>query len=164
MNLWATVAQASVYSIVSISVGMYYKRAIKRDRDKLDRLVSGVEAVFGISTPEQKAVPMFDVNQYRKAFAAGFGVLLIGVLTWLSSDGVLSALLEPVVPDALKPLVGILAGGIATVVAVVRTKNHPAVNPVVEQPLTPFVPVRVSTNTAETSIVPLLPAPEMSYM
>lgn len=164
MNLWATVAQATVYSVVSISVGMYYKRAIKRDREKLDRLVSGVEAIFGISTTEQKAVPMFDLNQYRKAFAAGFGVILIGVLTWLSSDGVLSTLLEPVVPDTLKPLVGILAGGIATVVAVVKTKNRAPAAATVETLPAPAVAYRVPTTTAETSIVSLLPAPELSYM
>lgn len=167
MNLWATAAQAAVYSIVSISVGMYYKRTIKRDREKLDRIISGVEAVFGIAAqPETltlKESIVDIVQQYRKAVAAGIGFVVTGALTWLAGDGVLATLLEPIVPDHLKPLVGVVAGGIATVVAVIKTTNRPAAAPSpVEVPRAVAAVMPVSTSP--TSIIQLQAAPELSYL
>lgn len=168
MNLWATVAQATVGTTVSVIVTMFWRRTYKREQARIEQLITGVEAVFGIApnTPAQKEPFMVTLAQYRKAVAAGLGVLLTGILTWLASDGVLATLLEPVVPDAFKPLIGVLAGGIATVVAVIRTTNQPAAAPTAAPAETAATPaVEVPTVTSPTSRIDLLPAPTIaSYL
>lgn len=169
MNLWATAAQATVSAIVSFTVLQLYKRAARRERERVERLLAAVDAMFGFatSTITLKETKMDTLQQYRKAFAAGFGIILIGLLSWASTDGVLAALLEPIVPDTFKPLIGVLVGGIATVVAVIRTSNAPSPQAVLDAATPAVQPVAarafVPANTSETSIVPLLPAPEPSY-
>lgn len=187
MNLWATAAQAVVYSAVSISFGMYYKRLIRRDREKLDRIITGVEAVFGITTvPIQKKGFTLDLAAYRKGIAAGFGVILTGLLTWAETAN-LEPVIGPLVPEPFRPLVGVVLGGIALTASVILTTNKPkaaetievAPAPVAAGPVavpagvtlaslasdTPFwAGVPAGDPQAATSAVELLPAPAASYM
>jgi hypothetical protein len=167
VNFWATAANAAVYSTVSIIVGLFVRRSVKRtmerERARIERLLAGFDTVTAIATSTLLENPMttIDLKRFRKAFAAGFGVLLIGLLTWASSDGVLAGLLEPVVPDAFKPLIGVLVGGIATVVAVIRTANAPAAAPAAAEAVV-AAPARVVST--DTSHVELLPVPVPSYL
>lgn len=182
MNLWATVAQAAVYSIVSISVGMYYKRVISRDREKLERIINGVEAVFGITTTtdpvRKKGITMFDPAVYKKGIAAGFGVILTGLLTWAETAD-LEPIIGPMVPEVFRPLVGVVLGGIALTASVILTKNKPKPAPEDAAPVvaaTPMAPIWATTDApfwagipasapqAVTSKVDLVPEPEQSYL
>jgi hypothetical protein len=176
VNLWATAAQAAVYTLVSITLGLLYKRAVKRERERIERVLEGVEAVFGIATtniPKKGIMQNIDLKQFRKAIAAGIaaavGVIFTGILTWLSTSGVVASLLEPIVPDALKPVAAVLAGGIASgaaiVLAVYKTTNYPAAQPVLDDAAATAVTAQPArTVSTDTAYVELLPAPEPAYL
>lgn len=130
-------------SLVSVLVGLYVRRLVRMNREQVERVVDAVEGVLGgvrvpttgaIATAVPSARParkerIVDIPRYRKAIGAGVGVLLIGVLTWASTSTELRVMLEAIVPAPFVPLVGVLLGGIATVVAVVKSTNAPAPSP-----------------------------------
>lgn len=144
MNLWATAAQAAVGAVVQITVGLYYRRLLRLRHDDVERILQLAETVAGITSSipivRPKGTRMIPWDQYRKGIAAGIaagvGLIFTGVLTWATTDHVsaLEQLIEPAVPEPLRPLLGVAVGGIvagaATVKAVVAATNAPAPGPV----------------------------------
>lgn len=66
------------------------------------------------------------VATVRKSIEAGAGVVLIGLLEYVSASTDLAAWLERLVPAALVPVVPVLLGGLALTVRVYRYANAPS--------------------------------------
>lgn len=143
---WPNIVQWVLGATVSALVVAYVRHLIHDQRDLLLRILAGepplVVLASAVSSRRRKVLPM-QLDRYRKAIAAGVGVLLIGLLTWATTTPGLQQLLEPLLPAELRPLVGVVIGGLATVLAVVRATNAPAAGVrrgSVTEPAPPVVP------------------------
>jgi hypothetical protein len=141
MNLLQLLGGAAAQTLVSVLLGAYVRRQLRLNREQLEPMLLGIDVRL------QRKGARVNLRRYRKAIAAGAGFLLTGLLTWASTDGVLEQLLQPVVPEPLRPLVGVLAGGIATTVAVIKSTNDPLPAPsedapTIDEPAPPVVPAR----------------------
>jgi hypothetical protein len=155
-GLLPTVVNSAVGTLVGLGVGWTAKRLYRRDKERVEALVDTVEQLFGIAInlpDHQTKAATMNLRQYRKAIAAGFGVLLTGLLTWASTDGVLAQLIAPIVPAAERPLIGVLTGGLATVASVVLAKNE-QIEAAMQDTKTPVV---VTPTTAAPTTVAQIP-------
>lgn len=126
---WDDVVRAIVTSaigtVVSVVLGLYLRHVAKLNRDELLRILAGVDAVVVIN----RKAPVLPLDRYRKAIAAGAGVMLTGLLTWVESAD-LEPVLGPLVPEPVRPLVGVVLGGVATIAGVILATNAPKPGPV----------------------------------
>lgn len=93
----------------------------------------------------------------RKAIAAGAGILLTGLLEYATTSADVERALDAVVPAGLVPLVPVVIGGAATVLAVYRASNTPtsSVPVTVDEPATPTsMPVGPVSMTAAAAATP----------
>jgi hypothetical protein len=178
---------ATVGAIVSATVSYLYRRWVRRRATRLEAILRDVEYLLGHTASLQILTPKgtmnTDLRRFKKGFAAGFGVMLIGLLTWAESAD-LEPVIGPLVPEPFRPLVGVALGGIATIASVVIAKNEPAADESADAPAAPAaaaVPVRTSVSaqagiaglvagvaagvavaTSPTSVVTLLDPPSVS--
>jgi hypothetical protein len=124
----SNVIGATVGAIVGGTVSGLYKRAVRLEARRIEAALLALDHLLGGNAAETIQLRKGTMNptlaQYRKAVAAGFGVILIGVLTWVESAN-LEPILGPLVPPMFRPLVGVLLGGIALTVSVIRSSNAP---------------------------------------
>jgi hypothetical protein len=121
---------ATVGAIVGGTVSYLYRRLMRRESARLERALYTLEHLLGGTTAAipiivQKGTMNPTLAQYRKGVAAGFGVILMGLLTWAESAN-LEPVLGPLVPEPFRPLVGVLLGGVALTASVIMTSNAPA--------------------------------------
>lgn len=187
---------AAVGAIVGATVSGLYKRAVRLEARRIELMLLALDHLLGGVAAETQNAQKGTMNpptlaQYRKGIAAGFGVVLTGLLTWAETAN-LEPVLGPLVPESFRPLVGVLLGGIALTASVILTSNAPKMSPadsavqstIAERrasetsaaftsPSLASLVAGVTANagvgagagavTSETSLVTLLPAPTKLY-
>lgn len=112
---------------ITAIVGMYLRRIARKRQAEVDRLLNIAERLLGAPVPDREQEPsMPNLAAYRKGVAVILGVLLTALLTWASSAGPVEQLLAPLLPSSLRPLAGVLAGGVATAAGVILARNGDA--------------------------------------